>query len=204
MKLEINLVKSPQIDSRTVKFLTRARFSVASESEVMDAIQKFIKDNISTFTASLTNARLVAQLESLSNLTVSQFQGLRYMLSQSGMDIWAWAVKENEIDEIELPDNTVEYNVIDRNQVSFGFIPMSLRFTQLSSEISLSSVYQKIKDAYGIFEGSFYAGMRDPIKNSISTMQESEKVLGVAPQSSSTYVNSILDFLGKELRVISN
>lgn len=204
MKLELNLVKSPQIDSRTVKFLARNRYEVASEPEVMDAIQKFIADNISTFTAALTNQRLVAQLEQLKDLTVSQFQGLRYVLAMNGLDIWYFAVKEGEVNESEVPDDVIEYTILDNDQVSYGFIPMAFRFIQPRSEMSISSVYQEIVSAFGLFEGSFYVGMKNPLKASIDTVIESEKILGVAPKSSTTYINSILEYLHKDMRAITN
>jgi hypothetical protein len=204
MKLELNLVKSPQIDSRTVKFLARNRYEVASEPEVMDAIQKFIADNISTFTAALTNQRLVAQLEQLKDLTVSQFQGLRYILAMNGLDIWYFAVKEGEVNESEVPDDIIEYTILDNDQMSYGFIPMAFRFVQPRSEMSISAVYQEIVSAFGLFEGSFYVGMKNPLKASIDTVVESEKILGVAPKSSTTYINSILEYLHKDMRAITN
>jgi hypothetical protein len=204
MKLELNLVKSPQIDSRTVKFLARNRYEVASEPEVMDAIQKFIADNISTFTAALTNQRLVAQLEQLKDLTVSQFQGLRYILAMNGLDIWYFAVKEGEVNELEVPDDVIEYTILDNDQMSYGFIPMAFRFVQPRSEMSISAVYQEIVSAFGLFEGSFYVGMKNPLKASIDTVVESEKILGVAPKSSTTYINSILEYLHKDMRAITN
>jgi len=204
MKLELNLVKSPQIDSRTVKFLARNRYEVASEPEVMDAIQKFIADNISTFTAALTNARLVAQLEQIKDLTVSQFQGLRYVLAMHGLDIWYFIVKEGEVNETEVSDDVIEYNILDNDQVTFGFVPMAFRFVQPRSEMSISAVYQEIVSAFGLFEGSFYVGLKNPLKASIDTIVESEKILGVAPKSSSTYVNSILEYLHKDMRAITN
>lgn len=204
MKLELNLVKSPQIDSRTVKFLARNRYEVASEPEVMDAIQKFIADNISTFTAALTNARLVAQLEQIKDLTVSQFQGLRYILPMHGLDIWYFIVKEGEVNETEVSDDVIEYNILDNDQVTFGFVPMAFRFIQPRSEMSISAVYQEIVSAFGLFEGSFYVGLKNPLKASIDTIVESEKILGVAPKSSSTYVNSILEYLHKDMRAITN
>jgi len=204
MKLELNLVKSPQIDSRTVKFLARNRYEVASEPEVMDAIQKFITDNISTFTAALTNQRLVAQLEQLKDLTVSQFQGLRYVLAMNGLDIWYFAVKEGEVNDTEIPDDVIEYTILDNDQMSYGFIPMAFRFIQPRSEMSISAVYQEIVSAFGLFEGSFYVGMKNPLKASIDTVVESEKILGVAPKSSTTYINSILEYLHKDMRAITN
>lgn len=204
MKLELNLVKSPQIDSRTVKFLARNRYEVASEPEVMDAIQKFIADNISTFTAALTNQRLVAQLEQLKDLTVSQFQGLRYILAMNGLDIWYFVVKEGEVNESEVPDDIIEYTILDNDQMSYGFIPMAFRFVQPRSEMSISAVYQEIVSAFGLFEGSFYVGMKNPLKASIDTVVESEKILGVAPKSSTTYINSILEYLHKDMRAITN
>jgi hypothetical protein len=170
----------------------------------MDAIQKFIADNISTFTAALTNQRLVAQLEQLKDLTVSQFQGLRYILAMNGLDIWYFAVKEGEVNELEVPDDVIEYTILDNDQMSYGFIPMAFRFVQPRSEMSISAVYQEIVSAFGLFEGSFYVGMKNPLKASIDTVVESEKILGVAPKSSTTYINSILEYLHKDMRAITN
>jgi DNA-directed RNA polymerase subunit N (RpoN/RPB10) len=184
------------------KFLARSRYEVTNDTEALDAIAKFIAENISTFTSALTDQRLLGQLQSLDNLTINEYSCLRYILASKGIDIWAMYVKENEINADDLSANTFEYNVLDKDTAT-SFIPMCTRFVQLTNENSLSKLYTEIVDAFGLFEGRLFVGMNNPIMVTVNAMKSDETV-GVVSKFKTSYINSILDFLGKDLRVITD
>jgi hypothetical protein len=183
------------------KFLARSRYEVTNDTEALDAIAKFIAENISTFTSALTDQRLVGQLQSLNNLTINEFSCLRYILASNGLDIWTWYVKEGEVNQDEVSGNTFEYNVLDKDTAT-SFIPMCTRFIQAKSENSLVKLYTNIVDAFGLFEGRLFVGMNNPIMTTVKAM-ESDELIGVVSNIKTSYVNSILDFLGKDLKVIT-
>lgn len=201
MKLELTLIKSPSIDTKMGKFLARTRYEVSNDTEVLDAITKFIAENISTFTSAMTDQRFLGQLQSLNNLTINEFSCLRYIFATKGLDIWAWYVREGEVNADELSANTFEYNVLDKESAN-SFIPMCTRFIQTTNENSLVKLYTSIVDAFGLFEGSLFVGMNNPIMTTVNAMK-SDEVIGVVSNFKTTYINSILDFLGKDLKVLT-
>lgn len=202
MLLEINLVKTATIDSKVAKYIARQRYEVASDTEVLDYISKFIGENISTFTAALTDQRFVSALSSLNNLTIEKFNCLRYVIASKGLDVWVWYVKEGEANASEVSDNVFEYNVLDRFSTN-SFVPMCFRVLQSSSENSLSKLYTEINNAYDLFGGSLFAGQVNPIMNMVKAMKVDEDAMGTVGQGKTTYVNSILEFIGLDIKVVT-
>lgn len=202
MNLEVNLVKTSSIDSKMSKFLARTRYEVTGDTEVLDAIEKFIHDNVSTFTAALTDQSLVAKLENPLNLTISTFNCLRYVLAEKGLDIWIWYVKNGEVDENEVTPDCFEYNVVDYDQC-IGFVPFCVRFIQDKQSFNVVKLYGDIQSAFGLFEGSLFTDMRNPLLVNIDAMKIEQDAVGKVSSLKTTYVNSILDFLKKDVRVIT-
>lgn len=205
MNLEVNLVKVASVDSKLSKLLSRNRYLVENDTQALESIIKFIADNASTFNAALTDQRLVAQLQNLSALTISELDCLRYILSVKGIDLWYYYVSDIEVNPTDIPTGIFEYNVVDRNNMSgSSFIPFASKITQTQGENKLTSLYEKIIDMYGLFNGSLFDGMNNPLKTMIDSMKSDEQILGTVPTTKSTYCNSIFEFLKKDIRVITN
>jgi hypothetical protein len=203
MKLEVTLVKTKTIDSKMAKFLARSRYDVTDDASALTAIGKFIADNISTFQAALTDQRLLSQLQNLSGLTINQLQCLKYILASKGIDIWFYYVTDGAVNEADIDAGMFEYNVLDFCTINGSFIPFCTKFIQSSTDNSMVKLYTDIVDGYGLFEGSLFAGMVNPIKNMIDAMKTDEQALGVVSSMKTTYVNSILEYLRKDVRVIT-
>lgn len=204
MNLEVNLVKVDTIDSKLSKLLARNRFLVENDTQALDSIVKFIADNASTFNAALTDQRLVAQLQDLSSLTITDLDCLRYILSSKGIDIWYFYVSDVEVDQTDIPTGIFEYNVVDTSNMMSAFIPFSTKITQAQTENKLTTLYDKIIDMYGLFSGKLFSGINNPIKVMVDSMKGDEEILGTVPTTKSTYCNSIFDFLKKDIKVITN
>lgn len=204
MNLEVNLVKVDTIDSKLSKLLARNRFLVENDTQALDSIVKFIADNASTFNAALTDQRLVAQLQNLSSLTITDLDCLRYILSSKGIDIWYFYVSDVEVDQTDIPTGIFEYNVVDTSNMMSAFIPFSTKITQAQTENKLTTLYDKIIDMYGLFSGKLFSGINNPIKVMVDSMKGDEEILGTVPTTKSTYCNSIFDFLKKDIKVITN
>lgn len=204
MKLEVNLVKTPinGVGGNYVKFLARSRYDVATEAEALSAIEKFIGENNSTFAAALTDQRMVAQLQSLKGLTISNLQCLRYLLAIKGIDIWYFYVKDSEVNPTDIGANVMEFNVIDRDQ-SVGFVPFCVKFVQLASDYSISKLYTEINDSFGLFEGSIFSGVVNPLKSIITSIKSPEDAGIGVPKTLTSAANSLLEFINKELKVIT-
>lgn len=203
MKLEINLVKVGSVDAGMGSLISRSRYAF-SENDLMGAFEKFFSENSSTFTAVVKDKRLVSVLSNISGLTTTQLQCIRYILCTNyGLDIWYWAVANEEINESDIDSGVYEYNVVDRDTTQFNFIPTSSKITQNSNSLDLISLYKKINDSFGLFSGSVFAGITNPLENDINAMKGSQEILGRVPVVQSTHVNYMLSFLHKEIKCIT-
>jgi hypothetical protein len=126
------------------------------------------------------------------------------MLASKGFDIWIWIVSDNETNAVEIDDMVFEYNVVSFNDISGSFVPKSSKILQSSSNNSLTELYTKINDGFSLFNGELFIGMNNPIVNTISTMKDSENVLGIVSNAQSTYLNSILEYMGLRIKVLMN
>lgn len=203
MNLEINLVKVHSIDAKLGKLLARKRYLVADDTQVMDSMMKFIAEVSTTISTVVTDARLTASLQTLTKLTVTDLDCLRYILSMHGMDIWYWYVADTEGNPMSIPEGLFEYQVIDHNNTRI-FIPNCAKIVQASTDNKLTEVYSKIIESHALFNSPIFAGINNPLVNMVQTMEADEQAVGVVPVSKTTYVNSIFDFLHKEIRVLSN
>jgi type IV secretory pathway ATPase VirB11/archaellum biosynthesis ATPase len=204
MNLELNLVKTRSIDSKIGKLIQRHRVEVENSSDVMVAICKFIRDNNATFTAALTDQVFVEKLANINSLTISEFNCLRYVLAEKGLDIWVWSTKVDEVNPNEVPSSVFEYSIIDTSFIQGGFIPFATRFIQTNSDNSLPTVYTQILDAYGLFQSQLFSSMKNPLKNMIEAMKVDQDAVGMVSSTKTTYVNSMLEFIGKDIRVITD
>lgn len=205
MNLECNLVKVNSLGSKLSKLIARNRYQVTNDTEALDSIAKFIADNASTFNAALSDQKLVTALSNLSNITINDLDCLRYYLSTRGLDIWYYYVSDVEVNSNDIPEGLFEYNIIDNsNMMSTTFIPFCTKLSQSQSENKLTVLYDKINDMYGFYNSPMFTGMISPIKKAIDSMKQSEELLGIVPTTTTSYVNSIFEFLRKDIRVITN
>lgn len=203
MLLEVNLVKTQSINESKAKLLDRRRYPIQDESLAINAVEKFISESMPTFTAALTDKTMLARLRGIKGLTVQDLDCLRYYLATKGLDIWYYAVSTTEVNSDEIPEGQVEFNVIDNSHVR-GFVPMCMKITQLQDSIKFSDVYSKIQTSYGLFEGATLSGFSNPLKSYIDGLKTDEELLGISNRGRTMYINSILEFLRKDLKVIIN
>lgn len=203
MNLELNLVKTQSIYSRVSSSIARQRTLINNESEAMSAIMSFIADNIEIFDAALSNKALVNQLQNLTDLTIDEFSSLKFMLASNGIDILAWAISDNELNEVEVPDGILEYNVVDRNNSLMSFLDFCTKININEESSTLADMYQRIVDMYGLFEGDLFVGYLNPLSSQVQVLRQTEQTLGVTPNAITTYLNSVLEYLGKEIYVIT-
>lgn len=203
MNLELNLVKTQSIYSKVGSLLDRRRVLVGNDSEAMAAISSFIADNTETFDAALSNKALVSQLQDLKNLTIDELYSLKYVFASSGIDLIIMAVSDIEVNENMIPEGIIEYNVIDNlNNVS-NFIKFATKIPVSSEGGVLTEMYSKVVEIHGLFEGDLFQGFQNPLEAQIGILRQTEQALGVTPSSITTYLNSVLEYLGKDIYVIT-
>lgn len=203
MQLELNLVKIASVESKVAKLLVRKRVNVEGDTQALEEITKFIKENNSTFVAVLSDQVFVNKLNDLSSLTIDQFTCLRWMLATKGVDIWYQYVSDAEVNKTDVPTGVFEYNIVDSTNITGQFIPFTSKITVQKDENNFTNLYSSILSLYGLFEGSIFEGIRNPLESIIKSMKDDENVLGTVPTSKTTYCNSVFEFLKKDIKVIT-
>lgn len=199
MKLELNLVKVNSIDAGVGKLILRKRYAVSTN--IMESVEDFIKLNSSTFSTVVRDARLVGALKSVNDLTITEFQCLRYILCIGyGLDIWYWNVANEEANSEGVDSGMYEYNIVDLDTVN-EFAPFSSKIVQVEN-IDLASLYETVNDSFNLFSGNLFAGINNPLKNDITAMKRSMELIGKVPNVQTTHANVMLDFINKKVKCI--
>lgn len=201
--MELNLVKNQGIYSQVFSLLARKRVLAENDTDVLTEVCNFIRENLDIFDAALTNKALIGKLENIEMLTIDEFHCLKYVIANSGIDILLFGVSDVEVGADGIPEGNNEYNVIDNNLCLTSFVKFCTKVLADSKTSNFGKVYSTIADMYGFFEGELFTGFRNPISTQLQVINEAEKLLGVAPTSSTQYLNSILDYLGKNVIVIT-
>lgn len=204
MNLEVNLVKVPYLDSNRGIFKSRKRYSCNNDTEALDAINKFISENMDIITGYVSDPKLKGILAD-GNLTINDLMCIRCLLSYDNIDLWYWYVSDSETNVIDVEPDTFEYNVVDTlNLYNSSFIPFCTKINLLKIDLKMTELYSKIIDIYGLFRGPKFNGINSPLQKEIDSMKGSDEVLGTVPASSTMKTNSILEFLGKNVKVITD
>jgi len=202
MNLELNLVKSTTIGSKVGSLITRHRVPVETDTEAMDAVKAFIIDNMLTFNAAITDKVFTDKLSELTSLTVDELYNLKYVLTLNwGLDLIIVTVSDNEKNEYEIPKDITEYNVIDNLRSPLGFVKFATKIP-ISNRGGISELYKTIMEMYGFFESNLFASLQNPCKQHMDILHQTEQLTGVTPSAITNYLNSVIEYLGKEIYVI--
>lgn len=203
MTVELNLVFSQNIYSTVFTLVNRSRVSAADNSEVLRAIEAFIRENLDSFNTAIIDKDVVNRLQDVQFNTVSDFYSLKFMLASYGMDILVNSVAELEQDAEGIDPSIIEYNVIDEISWNNTFVRSASKITMPSDGSGkLSEVYSKIIEGYGLFTGAAVEGFKNPLVQDMELLKQSEDLMGVTPSPVTSDINSIMEYLGKKIIVI--
>jgi hypothetical protein len=203
MIVELNLLKTNSLFSTYGRELVRKRVDV-TENTVISSIVEFLGENSDVLEQVTKNGNFVESIVRMTDLTIDKLQSLRYLLAERGVDLTVWAVAEKEGNLEGVPSDAVEYNVIDTTNVFGSFIPFATKITVEREDMKISSIYDRIKTMYTLFDGDPFSRVTDPLGNDIEVMKEQEEILGIVPESLTMHANTILEFVGKKLYAITN
>lgn len=204
MYIELNLVRNQNIFSPVFNLITRKRVVVEDNTGVMEEICKFLNENVVTFDAALADKELVSKLQRISEMGISDFYSLKFILANSGLDILVHKVAEMAPNEEVVPDGMLEYNVIDDFDPTGSFIKSASKIVVSDESSDLYEVYKRIIEGYDFFTSDLCSGYQNPLTTNLDLIKQTEQAIGVAPSSITTYINSVLEYLGKSLIVIQN
>lgn len=204
MKLELNLVMNQGIYSPVFKILDRKRVENYESTYVMKLIADFIKGNDAILNNWLSDKDLVNRLSNVTeDMTVTEFMSIKYLLADAGLDILVYTVADMEVNENDIPEGEFEFNVVDDYSISESFIRNSTKIS-LKDE-NYYELYARIQDMYSFFELGSLAGYSvNPLRKSLDALRITSESMGVTPISLTNEINSILEYLGKKLILITN
>jgi hypothetical protein len=204
MNLELNLVKNTGIYDKVFTLLSRTRVKVSNDSEVMSSILTFIGENINVFDSVFSDKGFVDRLENLDTLTNEHLFGLKFIMAQSGIDLIFYTVSDDEDNPVDIPEGMIEYISINNIHSTSLITKFATKFVMSESNLKVSEVYKTMNEIYDNFGGELLSDLMNPIQSQIQFLERDENYIGVTPTSITNYLNSVFNYLGKDLIVITN
>lgn len=203
MQLELTLVKSKAIYSNYFNFLSRKRYKINDDSDLMKCIIQFIGENIDIIESACPNKDFVQKLTTIDSIANEDLKAIRWCLSSScGLDLLYWAVSDTETNEDQLAANTIEYNVVDMEYGVTGITRYCTKILSPADEIRHSEIYQRIDESFNLFNNPLFLGFKDPIMRDVESMKGVAELLGAPNQATVSHCISILDYMNYKLFVI--
>lgn len=203
MTIELNLVFSQGIYASVFSLLARQRTKIESTEDTMAAVLKFLNDNSEVLRDTLSDEDLINRIISTEFLTISEFMSLKYLLASSGVDVLVYEVADLEVDPESIPEDQTEYMIINDLDITNG-VKLASKFVVPSKEIDLYSVYAKAIEVGNFFTTELTKGYKNPLLNALSTLKQSEQLLGNSPVGITTAIESMLKYLGISIVAITN
>ncbi len=204
MNLELNLVKNTGIYDKVFTLLSRTRVKASNDSEVMSSILTFIGENINVFDSVFSDKGFVDRLETLDTLTNEHLFGLKFIMAQSGIDLIFYTVSDDEDNPVDIPEGMIEYISINNIHSTSLITKFATKFVMSESNLKVSEVYKTMNEIYDNFGGELLSDLMNPIQSQIQFLERDENYIGVTPTSITNYLNSVFNYLGKDLIVITN
>lgn len=211
MNLELNLVKTQTIHSHVFILIARKRVLISDENSALKAIINFILENIINLENVITNKELIDKLRDLKELSINEFYSLKYVLASEGIDIFTNIVAEKELNESNIPEDILEYNIVDNSNSPLKFIRVATKIPLNTTEY-FAELYKRAVNTYKLLEGDLFGrylfdGYRNPFKYHTDYLREIESsggtvYKGVLSFSLVVDLTSKLEQLEKDIYVI--
>jgi hypothetical protein len=155
-----------------------------------------------TFNAAITDKALLDQLSNLKTLSVDELYSLKYVIaSTGGIDLIIVVVSDSEENELEIPKDILEYNIIDNLRSPLSFVKFATKIS-LDKKGNLTELYMKVIDMYGLFDSGLFSSITNPLTPQLDVLRQSEIAVGIAPSAITQYLNAVIEYLGKDIYVI--
>lgn len=204
MQLELTLVKSQSIRSDFFNFISRKRYKINDDSDLMKCIISFIGENLDIIESACPNKDFVNRLSTIQNISNEDLKGIRYVLSSAcGLDLLYWGVADTETNADQLAANTIEYNIVDMEYGFTGITRLCTKILQPADEIKHSEIYERINSAYNLFNSDLFQGFPNPIMRDVEAMKGVTEILGAPNETQVIHVLSTLDYMNYKMFVIA-
>jgi hypothetical protein len=194
--IEVNLYSVPvdALDSRVGRCLARNRFDrEAIGTSIEDFTRGFLKDNLDKIEARLGMGDLSSVVNSDEVLTRKDLACINYYLGKSGLKFQILNVTDDEENAVNVPEGTVEWNVINRNFVQNDY-PTAIKIIPTAEE-DIPAILRRIVDESGLF-GDKFTGMKNPFTEIFDNLKRIKDLTGSISSTLVTRVYDLLDQMG--------
>lgn len=197
MILEVTLVKVPSSTIRVGEFLERKHYNIENDVDALNAMIKFLGENIDILNAALPNKEFVTKITQLKNMNYDLLMSIKYALAQFGLDLWFWIVPETQASS-ETPEGTLEYNVKTTTAALGECLFPVQKMLQKADTLKLSEVYGKIRESSQLFSQDEFSGLFnekfDPLRDLVVAAKDVEGPIGAVSSALVTQITELLEF----------
>lgn len=191
--IEVNLyaITRDDVNARVGRCVARNRFDKeAMGVSVIEFAKGFLKDNLGNIPG-FSDTALEELINSDTVLSRRDMSCINYFLGQQGYKLQIQNVADDEDNPTGVPTGEViEWNIIDNNFIQNDY-PTATKITPAAGT-EITSVLKQIIDQSGLFDESKFAGMKNPFKELIDTL---DRIKGVTGANNGTIVAKIYDLL---------
>lgn len=194
--IEVNLYSVPvdALDSRVGRCLARNRFDrEAIGTSIEDFTRGFLKDNLDKIEARLGMGNLSSVVNSDDVLTRKDLACINYYLGKAGLKFQILNVTDDEENAVNVPEGSVEWNVINRNFVQNDY-PTAIKIIPTADE-DIPAILRRIVDESGLF-GDKFTGMNNPFTELFDNLKRIKDLTGSISSTLVTRVYDLLDQMG--------
>lgn len=202
MKLELNLVSVSNVYSPVYELLKRKRINYeggVSGSIALNAIKEFLIENLDSIEPVVLDKNAVNLISSGAINNLSDLLSLKWSLAMSGIDVTYHLIAPEEVNEVEIPNDKLEYTLIDQNWVEENFLRVANKINIDSITGSIASVHRQAAEIYQFFSSDKFSD--NQLMEMIKTEESIEKTTGQIPPAISQNVNAMFSYLGKTFEV---
>jgi hypothetical protein len=204
MKLEMNLTRIRSVLNPIGTLITRKRVLVDTDSEILNQLLQFLKENEATITTRVDNPSLISWLNKPAEATVDDLKVVRYMLKDAGLDLRYYWLDDNMSSPEDLAADDVEYTLVDSNNVLGGHVKQAHRtILQTMDGKAGVSVYQHFFELKGMFDPKYFGNKPSGVESSISSQMDIAENLGQSLPDQLAYVAVAFEALGYRLEILT-
>jgi len=186
----------------TLLMRKRINIDTKDNAQILQSALDFLKENHDTLVAALSDQDFVEKIMAADSTTMDEFMSIKYILTQSGLDVLVNEVAELEINPEDIEEGTNEYSLIDN--LTNGTFKLATKVVLPDESSNLSMVYEKLTGLYNFFNTPVTSNYRNPLTVQLGQLKRIEETVGVASTQITSYINSVLEYLGKSIILITN
>jgi len=204
-KLELSLVGIMSMFDSNPTLVSRKRIFLETDDPMLVVKEsfKFLNEHVDSLLATSMDTDAIDFIRNGSeNANIADLFTVKIMMTQAKLDLVLLLIDTDDVTNIDsIPKGFIEFNVLDKNLVSNGFVPSILRHSVPVEENLRGPIYKMIYDHYAMFDTKI--GKDNLLKNNIDSIIKIENVQGTTNRNLAQIVEMLFSYLGKEIIIIN-